>query len=57
MVRKRRGDVSMYDEKWRYGQRGEKVFAYWGVWEGARLREMALTAFAYPDAVEFICHR
>ena len=57
MVRKRRGDVRMYDEKWRYGQRGEKVFAYWGVWEGARLREMALTAFAYPDAVEFICHR
>jgi hypothetical protein len=37
------------------GQTEDKVFAYWGVWEGARLREKALTAFAYPDAVEFVC--
>jgi hypothetical protein len=32
----------MYDEKRRYGRGEEKVFAYWGVWEGARMEEKVL---------------
>jgi len=42
VVRKRKGDVRMYDEKWRHGQREEKVFAYWGVWEGSETAKKGL---------------
>jgi hypothetical protein len=32
----------MYDEKRRHGRGEEKVFAYRGVWEGARMEEKVL---------------